>query len=169
VNGPSVALGYWQRPEHTAASFLAHISRQGETAYLRTGDLGYVSNGELYVTGRAKDVVIIYGKKYLPQDLEDEAERSHSSLNPGGGAVFNLQNAEHPHLVLVFELKREWLRRADPGEVAECVRAAVLRAHGVRLDSIVLIKPGELPRTSSGKVRRSQCRDDYLARKLTPL
>jgi acyl-CoA synthetase (AMP-forming)/AMP-acid ligase II len=164
VSGPSVAQGYWARPDLTEQSFRARIAGQDQTSYLRTGDLGYLKGGELYVTGRRKDLIIAYGKKYAPQDIEEEAERSHIALREAGGAAFSVTRKESEALVLVFELKREWTRRdAQWQEIAAAIRQATRTAHGLALDDVVLIKPGALPRTSSGKVMRSQCRSDYLA------
>lgn len=163
TRGESVAAGYWRRPDLTAASFAATV--EGEDGrFLRTGDLGFMKDGELYVTGRSKDLIIAYGKKYAPQDIEEEAERAHEALRESGGAAFSVPRDQSDALVLVFELKREWLRReAEWQAVSAAVRQATRAAHGLALDDVVFIKPGALPRTSSGKVMRSRCRSDYLA------
>ena len=167
VAGSSVAQGYWMRPELTAHSFTARVHGDDDddgVRYLRTGDLGYVSRGELFVTGRLKDLIIAYGKKYAPHDLEDEAERSHPALCQSGGAAFSVTQQDADRVVLVFELRRDWLRRhLEWDGILSAIRASVSANHGVALDEIVMIKPGSLPRTSSGKVRRAQCRSLYLA------
>lgn len=163
VQGSSVALGYWRRAELSEQYFHATIAGEGAQRYLRTGDLGYVSNGQLFVSGRLKDLIIHYGKKYLPQDIENEAERNHIALRESGGGAFSIVDGDKQRTVLVFELKREWLRRhAEWPEVAASVRSAVTANLGLTLDEVLFIKPGALPRTSSGKVRRNQCRLDYL-------
>lgn len=163
VSGPSVAAGYWRRPELTAATFHARIDGD-DARYLRTGDLGFIEDGQLHLSGRIKDLIILYGKKYAPQDLEEEAERAHSALQRSAGAAFGVSRDGHDRLVLVSELSREWLRRpAEWPDVVKAVRNAITAAHGVTLDEVVFIRPGTLPRTSSGKVRRSQCSIDYLA------
>ena len=167
IRGESVAQGYWMRPELTERTFRATIAGDSNASYLRTGDLGFVRNGELYVTGRLKDLIIINGKKYAPQDIEDECERSHDALRQAGGAAFDLTTSASDRLVVVFEIKREWLRRNVVwGEVASAIHSSVNSAYGLAVSEVVLIKPGALPRTSSGKVRRAQCRSDYLINKL---
>ena len=85
VAGPHVAQGYWDRPEETESTFKAHIADTGAGPFLRTGDLGFMREGELFVTGRLKDLIIIRGRNYFPQDIELTAEGSHASLRPGGG------------------------------------------------------------------------------------
>lgn len=162
VRGGSVAQGYWQRPELTARQFRATIADEGEAHYLRTGDLGYLKDGELFVAGRLKDLIILYGKKYAPQDIEDTAQNAHPALRADAGIAFAVNEDDREHLVLVFELQREWLRRSDAwAEVTSAVRRAVSEQHGVQVEELVLIKPGTLPRTSSGKVRRAQARNDF--------
>jgi acyl-CoA synthetase (AMP-forming)/AMP-acid ligase II len=164
VSGPSVAQGYWMRPELTERIFQACLSGDDTTRFLRTGDLGYIKGGDLYITGRLKDVIIVNGTKYAPQDFEDEAERSHDALRQAGGAAFSVTKDGIDRVVLVFELNRQWLRRPDEWRtIISAMRAAINTAYGVTVNDVVLIRPGSLPRTSSGKVRRSQCREDYLS------
>ncbi|MFJ2479054.1 fatty acyl-AMP ligase [Pseudomonas sp. NPDC087598] len=170
VNGASVAAGYWRAPELTEQVFGARIEGENDVAYLRTGDLGYIKNGELFVTGRLKDLIIVYGKKYAPHDIEAQAQASHEALREAGGAAFVLNEGGTDRLLLVFELKREWLRReSEWPAVSKTMCQAVNAVHGVAIDEVVLIKPGSLPRTSSGKVRRNQCRLDYMAGTLESL
>jgi acyl-CoA synthetase (AMP-forming)/AMP-acid ligase II len=161
--GSSVAKGYWRRPELTQACFYAQLAGETGQDFLRTGDLGYMYDGQLYITGRLKDLIIVYGKKYAPQDIEDAAEQSHPALCQSGGAAFSIARHDGERLVLVFELRREWLRRREEwSEILSAIRLANHAAHGVTIDEILFIKPGALPRTSSGKVQRSQCRSNYL-------
>lgn len=164
ASGASMAHGYWQRPELSMQHFQAQLADGGNGGFLRTGDLGYRLDGQLYVTGRLKDMIISYGRKYAPQDVEYEAERSHASMREAGGAAFSVTRDGREKTVLVAEVTREYLRRADEmPRISSTVRGAVSAALGLTLDDVVFIKPGALPRTSSGKVRRSQCRADYLA------
>ena len=163
VRGASVAQGYWMRPDVTERVFRARIEGS-ENDYLRTGDLGFVQDGQLYVSGRLKDLIVVNGRKYAPQDIENECEQSHTALRQASGAAFDVDDADNRRLVVVFELKREWLRRhPEWDEVISSMRASVSAAYGLPVSEVVFIKPGSLPRTSSGKVRRSQCRADYLA------
>lgn len=163
VRGRSVAQGYWMRPELSQRIFQARIAGDSDD-YLRTGDLGFMRDGQLYITGRLKDLIIVNGRKYAPQDIEDECEQSHGALRQAGGAAFDVSEGDSERLVIVFELKREWLRRhPEWPDVIRSMRASVNAAYGLPVSDVVLIKPGTLPRTSSGKVRRTQCRMDYLA------
>lgn len=164
VRGGSVSPGYWERADISASTFGARLAGEAQGRYLRTGDLGYLLDGQLYVTGRLKDLIIVYGKKYAPQDLEHAAEASHPALRPNGGAAFSVERDGGTRLVLVFELNRAWLRRPEQrSAIAGAAVRAIAAAHGVTIDEVLLIKPGALPRTSSGKVRRTQCRADYLS------
>jgi len=162
VRGGSVAQGYWQRPELNARIFQATIAGEDGKHYLRTGDLGYINAGDLYVAGRLKDLIILYGKKYAPQDIENAAQNAHPALRADASIAFAVSDSERERLVVVAELQREWLRRGDAWpDVLAAVRRAVSEQHGVNLDELVFIKPGTLPRTSSGKVRRAQARANY--------
>ncbi|UCA51873.1 amino acid adenylation domain-containing protein [Streptomyces sp. WA6-1-16] len=153
VSGASVARGYWNRPEDWAEVF-----RDG---WLRTGDLGFLRDGELHVTGRAKDLVIVRGRNHHPQDLESTAEGADSRLRTHGCAVFAVPGAEAEELVVACELRRE-AGRGDLDEIARRVRAAVAAAHDVRPRHVVLVPFAGLARTSSGKIARSACRQQFL-------
>ncbi|TXH77533.1 MAG: fatty acyl-AMP ligase [Lysobacteraceae bacterium] len=163
VGGSSVAQGYWMRPELSRSVFQADIVGD-EASYLRTGDLGFLRDGQLYVSGRLKDMIIVNGRKYAPQDIEAESEKSHDALQQSGGAAFCSDESGAGNLVIIFELKRAWLKRqSEFSQVVGSIRDCVNRQFGLAVSEVVLLKPGALPRTSSGKVRRSQCRTDYLA------
>ncbi len=170
VHGPGVAAGYWQRKESSAEVFGAAIAGLPGRTYLRTGDLGFLRQGSLYVSGRMKDLIIVRGRNLAPEDLELEAEGSHADLQAAASAAFSVIYPDREALVIVAEVKRQALHRPeDLPAVRECVRAAVSASHQVKVDDVVLLRPGTLPRTSSGKVRRSQCRADYLAQAFPPL
>jgi len=167
VRGGSVAPGYWQRPELNARIFQATIAGEDGAHFMRTGDLGYLNAGDLYVAGRIKDLIILYGKKYAPQDIENTAQSAHPALRADSSIAFAASDADRERLIVVCELQREWLRRSDAWpEVLAAVRRAVSEQHGVNVDEVVFIKPGSLPRTSSGKVRRAQARDSYASNSL---
>ncbi|AEW99300.1 non-ribosomal peptide synthetase [Streptantibioticus cattleyicolor] len=165
ISGPTVAAGYFGDDGATEETFRARRSDGDQADWLRTGDLGAVLDGHLYLTGRAKDVVVVRGRNHHPQDVEQTAERAHPLLMPGRGALFALDDGATPRVVLVHEV----VRGHDPaalGDAATAVRAAVATAHGLRLADVALVRPGSVPRTSSGKVRRSACRQAYLAGEL---
>jgi len=158
VAGPSVAAGYWNRPAETRETFGAMIG--GDGPFLRTGDLGFARQGELFVTGRIKDLIILRGRNHYPQDLELTAERAHAALRPGGSAAFAVDGEDEELLVLAAEIERR--SSAPVEEVAEAVRRAVAEEHEARVHEVVLLQPGSLPRTSSGKVQRHRARAAWL-------
>ncbi|MGZ4163562.1 MAG: AMP-binding protein, partial [Tumebacillaceae bacterium] len=160
VAGPSVAQGYWRREEQTRETFGARLAT-GEGPFLRTGDLGFVRDGELYVTGRLKDLIIIRGRNFYPQDIEFTMQESHVALRPGCGAAFTVDVDGEERLVVVQEIERQH-RKADLAEVVECIRQAVSQEHQLPLHAVVLIRPATAPLTSSGKIQRHACRERYL-------
>jgi acyl-CoA synthetase (AMP-forming)/AMP-acid ligase II len=165
VSGPSVAAGYWNRPEESQETFCARMAGTEEGPFLRTGDLGFLMDGELFVTGRIKDVIIINGRNLYPQDLEVAAQESHPGLQPFGGVAVSVEHEGQERLVIAQEVQREFLR-ADSAEMITAIRQAIVRDYDVQAYAIALLKPGQVPRTSSGKVRRSLCRTSLMARTL---
>ena len=161
VKGPSVASGYWQREEESAQTFGARLSDTGDGPFLRTGDLGFLHDGELFVTGRIKDLIILRGVNHYPQDIELTVEKSHPALRCGFGAAFTVERDGESRLVVVQEIDRGQRNLAD--EAIQAICRDVAREHELRVDAVVLIKPGRIARTSSGKIQRHACRDDYLA------
>jgi 8-amino-7-oxononanoate synthase len=164
VNGPSVAQGYWRRPDESEHTFRAHLKDSGRGPYLRTGDLGFMQDGELYVTGRIKDLIIVRGVNHYPQDIEATAERSHEQLRPGAGAAFTIEVAGRERLVVVAEVERGRHRSKESFEpIFEAIRRNVSAEHELSVDAIALIKAGSIPKTSSGKIQRHASRNDFLA------
>ena len=163
VAGPSVALGYWQRPQETEQAFRAYLADTNEGPFLRTGDLGFVSQGELYITGRIKDTIIIRGQNHYPTDIERTVENSHPALRPSCGAAFGVEIKGRERLVVVQEVERSYLRRLDTKEVVGQLRQAVAWQHGLEVYAAVLVKTGSIPKTSSGKIRRYACRAGFEA------
>ncbi|MEH1914726.1 amino acid adenylation domain-containing protein [Nostoc sp.] len=159
VSGPSVGQGYWNRDRETVETFHAYLSDTGVGPFLRTGDLGFLQNNELFITGRAKDLIIIRGRNLYPQDIELTAERSHPSLNSGASAAFTVEVDNEERLVIVQELKF----RAKPNlaEVISAIRQAVTEEHEVQVYAVVLIKPGSIAKTSSGKIQRRATRAQF--------
>lgn len=162
VSSAAVAQGYWGRPELTDETFRARLSDTKEGPYLRTGDLGVISQGSLYVTGRIKDLIIIRGRNHYPQDIEFTAEASHPALRSGCSAAFAVAGEETERLILVAELNREWRNSVYLNEVVERICQAILLEHEIANSAIVLIRPGSLPKTSSGKIQRSAIRSAFL-------
>ncbi len=158
--GQSVAAGYWNQPEATAHTFHAHLAGDDEQTFLRTGDLGFLHDGELYVTGRLKDLIIIRGLNHYPQDIEQTAEQSHPSLRPGCGAAFSLEIEAEERLVIVLEVQRN--RAATHREIIEAIRQKVSEEHEVQPYAISLMRQGTIAKTSSGKIQRQACRLAFL-------
>ena len=161
VSGASVAQGYWNRPEETKYSFQAFLSDSGAGPFLRTGDLGFLRDGELFVTGRLKDLIIIRGRNYYPQDIELTVERSHPALRPGGSAAFSIDVAGEEQLVVVQEVERRH-QDAEIDTLAAAIREAVARQHELHIYAVTLLRSGSIPKTSSGKIQRYLCREGYL-------
>ena len=162
VSGPSVAAGYWNRPEETEAVFGAYLSDTAEGPFLRTGDLGFVHEGDLFISGRLKDLIIIRGRKLHPTDIERTVARSHPGLRAGGGAAFAITVDGQEQLVVVHETERHHAPR-DHDAMIGAIRSAVIEEHDVLVTSVRLVRPGSLPRTANGKAQRSVCRESFLA------
>src|ERR1044071_5083136 len=137
--GSSVAQGYWNRPEQTEQTFHAYVLTSGEGPFLRTGDLGFLKDGELFVTGRLKDLIIIRGRNHYPQDIELTVERSHPALRPGCGAAFSLNVNDEERLVVVQEVEREH-RNTPVDDMAAAVRKAVAEHHELQVYAVVLLR-----------------------------
>ncbi|WP_425537611.1 amino acid adenylation domain-containing protein [Myxococcus fulvus] len=162
LQGPSVAEGYWQRPEETERTFHARIAGTGEGPFLRTGDLGVVDGGEVFVTGRLKDVLILRGRNLYPQDVELTVERSHPGLRPGCGVAFSVDVRGEERLVVVQEVSGKAVEAGAVEEAVARIQASVAEEHGVAAHAVVLITAGSLPKTSSGKVQRRVTRQTFL-------
>ena len=169
VSGPSVAQGYWNRQLETEVTFNAYLADTGEGPFLRTGDLGFLQDGELFVTGRIKDVVIFRGRNHYPQDIELTVEKSHPALRPGCGAAFAVEAEDEERLVVVQEVERGYLRKLDVNEVVGNICQALMAQHELPVDAAVLVKTGTIPKTSSGKIQRHACRAKFLDGKLQVL
>jgi acyl transferase domain-containing protein/acyl-CoA synthetase (AMP-forming)/AMP-acid ligase II/acyl carrier protein len=162
ARGPMIAKGYWRNQQASAEVFGAQLAGD-DASWLRTGDLGFLRDGELFVTGRLKDVIIIRGANHYPQDIERLACRSHPALRPECTAAFALpaRPGAPEGLAIVQEIERVH-RRAPPGPVFAAIRDAVWSGADLVPDAIVLIEPGSVPRTSSGKIRRRATRAAFL-------
>ncbi|MEB3322462.1 MAG: alpha/beta fold hydrolase [Synechococcaceae cyanobacterium] len=161
VAGGSVARGYWNREELTRATFDARLPGE-EGSFLRTGDLGFLLDGQLYVTGRKKDLIIIRGRNHYPQDIEATVQAAHPALRTGCVAAFSVEEGGEERLVVVQEVERSALRRLDAPAVTTAIRQAVTGAHELQPAAILLLKTGAIPKTSSGKIQRFACRRRFL-------
>jgi acyl-CoA synthetase (AMP-forming)/AMP-acid ligase II len=157
VSGPNVARGYWRRPDVTAAAFGARTI-DGAGPFYRTGDLGFLKDGHVFIAGRLKDLVIIDGRNHYPQDIEQTLEGAYPDLRSGGGAVFSVDDGRAERLVVVSEIARGTDGAFDVEAAARAVRGAVSRMHDVAPSEVVFLTAGGLPKTSSGKVQRRACR-----------
>jgi acyl-CoA synthetase (AMP-forming)/AMP-acid ligase II len=184
VSSPSVAQGYWKRPDETAYTFNAFRSDTREGPFLRTGDLGFLKDGELFVTGRLKDLIIIGGRNLYPNDIELTVEQSHASVRSGGCAAFSVDVTDDERLIVAAEVERR--QAADPAHanvvsqphsangyrrnpwthegldaVVRAIRRAVSEQHDIRVHAVVLLRAGGIPRTPSGKVQRRICQAQF--------
>ncbi len=159
VSSPSCGAGYWKNAEATEATFRARL-RDGRGPFLRTGDLGFIKDGELFVTGRLKDLIIIRGVNRYPQDIELTVERSSPRLQAGAVGAFAVDMHGRERLVVVAEVERT--RHKDWGDVLQAIRRNVSAEHDIPPDGIVLVRFGSIPKTSSGKIQRHACRDEFL-------
>jgi len=162
TSGPSVAQGYWNRPKETKNTFRAYLA-DGNGPFLRTGDLGFVDNGELYVTGRLKDLIIIRGQNYYPQDIELSVESSHSALKRGGGASFSIEIDGEERLVIAQEVIRHFSQEMNPQKIIKSICSNVSEKHGLNVYAVLLLKTYSIPKTSSGKIQRYACKNDFLS------
>lgn len=172
VCGPSVARGYWGKPELTEDVFRASTAN-GNGTWLRTGDLGFINDNELFVAGRIKDLIIIRGHNYYPHDIECAIYSGNDALLPDGCAAFVVEeDDERPKLVVVAEVRRQIVSKFNVElfrSYLAMARRDISDLYGLRLHDLVLIKPMSLPKTSSGKIRRSYCRELYLYNGLSRL
>ncbi len=178
IIGPSVARGYWNRPEETASTFKAYLADSREGPFLRTGDLGIIYEGKLFVTGRLKDLIIIRGQNFYPQDIELVVEKCHEAIRPNGCAAISVRNKEKEELVVLAEIdpyfipstkergkdslnSKKW-KIIDPQDIVTAVRRSVAEHFDLSVSQTVLLNAGGIPRTSSGKIRRRICCENFL-------
>lgn len=176
VSGPSVAQGYWNRPEETQATFGAMLA-QGEPVatqqavskwrpnpgpYLRTGDLGFFDDGELFVTGRLKDLIIVRGRNHYPQDIERSVEEASGLIRAGSVAAFAVDVEERERVVVVAEVERGRRDATDLADAFDAIRRRLATGHELAVEAIVLVRPNSIPKTSSGKIQRHAAKRQFL-------
>ncbi len=160
VDSPSVATGYWNKPGVTQETFQAKLADKTSGTYLRTGDLGFLYQGELFVTGRLKDLIIVRGVNRYPQDIELTVEQCSNRLQAGAVGAFAVDMHGRERLIIVSEVERK--RRKDWSDVIQAIRRSVTAEHELPPDAVVLVRFGSVPKTSSGKIQRYACRTCFL-------
>ncbi len=164
VKGNSVAQGYWNKPEATKDAFGAFLTDTGEGPFLRTGDLGFMHEETLYVTGRIKNVIISEGRNHHANDLEKTVERCHPAIRTAGVAAFYIDLPDREGVVIIAETPRGF--SDDPNVVITAIRKALAEQHALQVHDIRLTIPGAIPRTTSGKIRHFLCKQNYLSQTL---
>lgn len=159
VNGPSVAQGYWDNPEQTECVFKAQIANEPGKLYLRTGDLGFINQRNLYVTGRIKDLIVIRGCKYYPKDLENTIKEINPIFQLHETVALSILEQNEEHLIILQEIGRKSTQYI---EKFQKIHEAVMLEHGIHVKNILLIKLHTLPKTSSGKIQRQACKEAFL-------
>ena len=160
INSPSCGQGYWQREQETQETFRARLKPDNGKYYVRSGDLGFMDRGELFVTGLLKDMIIVRGANRYPQDIETTVELCHPLTRSGGAAAFSVARWDREHLVIVCEIERSPAK--DQWEsVIKSIRKSVALEHDLPPDAIVLVRAHSVPKTSSGKVQRHACKRNF--------
>ncbi|MFJ4651976.1 fatty acyl-AMP ligase [Nocardia sp. NPDC088792] len=159
LRGASIAAGYWNKPAENERAFAAQIPGEDGERYLRTGDLGFVSDGELYVSGRIKELMIVHGRNIFPQDIERTIVSGHPMLRPGGCAVFAASIDNEDRVLVVQELTD--VSEEEREALAGSIRDIVSRTHAISLHRVVFVGKGEVPKTTSGKIQRQRLREQY--------
>ncbi|MEM8719173.1 MAG: fatty acyl-AMP ligase [Cyanobacteria bacterium P01_G01_bin.39] len=179
VSGSSIAQGYWRQPEITESTFNAYLQDTQEGPFLRTGDLGFIDQGELFFTGRLKDMIVIKGRNHYPQDIEKTVEETNSWIRPSCVASFSVSIQGEEKLIVLAEVERRYWssnrssaksngKTSDPEmisvkDLTQSIKKEVAKNHDLQVFTTLLLRPGSLPKTSSGKIQRHACRTEYLA------
>jgi acyl-CoA synthetase (AMP-forming)/AMP-acid ligase II len=162
IKSDTVAKGYWHNPKATLETFNASIPNYDGGPFMRTGDMGFIYKDELYIAGRIKDMIIIQGRNYYPQDIELTVEKCDPAVRPSCGAAFAIDDSVYEHLIIVQEIKREYRKNDNLQDTANAIRMAVAKFHGLRASAVVLIKPSTIEKTTSGKIQRHATRESFL-------
>ena len=177
VSGASIARGYWRQPQISEATFNAYFKDTNEGPFLRTGDLGFIDRGELFFTGRLKDMIVIKGRNHYPQDIEKTVQEITSWIRPSCVASFSIELQGEEKLVVLAEVERTYWsknRSKDANgrstakemisvkDLTQLIKREISKNHDLQTHSILLLKPGSLPKTSSGKIQRHACRAEFL-------
>ncbi|MGF1590186.1 MAG: fatty acyl-AMP ligase [Pleurocapsa sp.] len=160
--GVGIGKGYYQQQEQTTATFQATLADNPNKTYLRTGDLGFIKDNELYITGRIKDMMILWGRNHYPQHIEETVENCHPALRLNHGAAFSVEVNGEEQLVIAHEINRTYLRKLNAEEVIGAIRLAVGEQNMANVFAVALLKTGSIPKTSSGKIQRRACQSMFL-------
>ncbi|VEP16469.1 Acyl-CoA synthetase (AMP-forming)/AMP-acid ligase II [Hyella patelloides LEGE 07179] len=166
VRGSGVSQGYWNQEVETQDTFQVYLADSEDKQWLRTGDLGFLANGELYITGRLKEVMIFWGRYCYPQHVEQTVQKAHPALRENAGAAFAIETEGAERLVIVQEVERSYLRSLNIEEIVTAICHAVGQEHEVEVSAIGLIKTGSIPKTSSGKIQRRACAKKFVENSL---
>lgn len=166
ITGSSVSPGYWNKPEETQLTFSGHVPDDPGSQYLRSGDLGFVHEGELFISGRLKDLIIIHGRNIYPQDIEFIAENSHPVLRPNSSAAFSIEDDNEEKLVVVAEVERSAIMGLNADEVCDNIRENISMEKELTVHAIQLLRTTTIIKTSSGKIQRKACKEAFLQKKL---
>jgi len=183
VSGASIAQGYWQQPDVTKATFDAYLKNSNAGPFLRTGDLGFIDRGELFFTGRLKDMIVIKGRNHYPQDIEQTVQEVSSWIRPSCVASFSIDLQGEEKLIVLAEVERKYWssnrtsKSSDNGssalisvkDLSQLIKREISKNHDLQAHTILLLKPGSLPKTSSGKIQRHACRTEFLSNSLSGL
>ena len=165
ISGPNIAQGYWRNSQATGETFNAFIDNANRGPYMRTGDLGFIQDGELYIASRLKDLIIIDGLNHYPQDIEATVEKSHPGIREGFAVAFSIEYQGDERLVIVAEFRQRYKESVEEARVA--IRKAVAQDHDLPVHDIVFIQMRTLSKTASGKHQRHLCKSEYLSDQLT--
>lgn len=169
VTGESVTSGYWNKPDLTNETFLNNLKNEGNNSrYLRTGDLGFINQNQLYITGRIKELIIINGKNYYPQDIEYTVSNAHHLIRSGQVAAFSITGAQSEELCIVTEIAdtNEFKNNLIIAEVTNAIRESVALSFGIYTSQIIFLAPKNIPKTTSGKIRRQYIKKLFLSEQL---
>lgn len=169
VNSPSVAQGYWNKPSFSDSVFRAQLKGDNGKTYMRTGDLGFMWDNELYVTGRIKELIIVAGKNHYPQDIELSLQSSNPTFRKGCGAAFAITEQGKEQLVVMQEVSGAAAGQTDFQQLALAASRVIATRHGITPKALVFIAQGTLPKTSSGKIQRTEAKKIYELGNITPL
>jgi len=164
--GKSVTKGYWNKNMETEKTFKAYLKENTEKNYLRTGDAGFIYKGQLFIAGRIKEMIIIHGENYYPQDIEEYVEKASDQIKSGCGAAIGINIDDEEKLIIIYELKKRQYVESEIKNIKNSISKILFHTFGFTPYDIVFIQPSTFPKTSSGKLQRNYCKELYINKKL---